>query len=29
MIRNELKTEVQAKYGYHQIEEAIQYYMKN
>ena len=29
MIKNELKTEVQAKYGFHQIEEAIQFYLKN
>lgn len=29
MIRNELKTQVQAKYGFHQIEEAINFYMKN
>ena len=29
MIRNELKTQVQAKYGFHQINEAIQYYMRN
>ena len=29
MIRNELKTEVQAKYGFHQIEEAVEFYLKN
>jgi NADPH:quinone reductase-like Zn-dependent oxidoreductase len=29
MIKSELKTEVQAKYGFHQIEEAIQFYLKN
>ena len=29
MIKNELKTEVQASYGYHQIGDAIQFYLKN
>ncbi len=29
MIKSELKTEVQARYGFHQIEEAVEYYLKN
>jgi NADPH:quinone reductase-like Zn-dependent oxidoreductase len=29
MIRNELKTTINAKYGFHQIKEAIEFYMKN
>ncbi len=29
MIRKELKTQVQAKYGFHQIEEAVKFYLKN
>ncbi len=26
MIRSELKTEINARYGYHQIKEAIEFY---
>jgi NADPH:quinone reductase-like Zn-dependent oxidoreductase len=29
MIRNELKTEIQARFGFHQIKEAIEFYQKN
>ena len=29
MLRSELKTQIQARYGFHQIKEAIQFYMKN
>jgi NADPH:quinone reductase-like Zn-dependent oxidoreductase len=29
MYRNELKTKINARYGLHQISEAIEYYMKN
>lgn len=29
MYRNELKTQVNARYGLHQIHEAIEFYMKN
>lgn len=25
----DLKTEIQARYGYHQIKEAVQFYLKN
>lgn len=29
MLRDELKTEIQARYGFHQIKEAIAFYLKN
>lgn len=29
MIKNELKTDIQARYGFHQIREAIEFYQKN
>lgn len=29
MYANELKTEINARFGFHEIEKAIQYYMKN
>ena len=29
MYRNELKTSINARYGLHQIQEAIEFYMKN
>ncbi len=29
MIQNELQTSIQANYGFHEIKEAIEFYMKN
>jgi hypothetical protein len=29
MYKNELKTSINARYGLHQIKEAIEYYLKN